>query len=370
MGTTASEDGVLDGLSDRVEDLVDQALRLHRKQAVFVVLFQHCDVFGPLLVSFADEVLGIARQALQAEVLGFELGRVDVCVEELAGHGVDSARLQLVDRLVHRLFEHANQVGVDAHRLKQVDLRLSLREAIDDPAVDAAVGLADALIDQAQEDLVRDGVAVLGSLLQLHLDGRVLLSLSLEDLHGAHIDKAESIRDLLSLGGLATAGRSDYEDLRRAAWGVVAVTDAEHASEVVGNLILSAIGAVNGVDELVEGVHDGVHVDVVLLVDALSDLVGHVAVDILRRGNKVLLDAGKRRVLPNLQVDELVGDDAHALQGEGLDARAREALNDPALALLLVASDLLLNELDDNVVVNCGRENETKLGVTILVLAR
>ena len=148
------------------------------------------------------------------------------------------------------------------------------------------------------------------------------------------------------------------------------MTDAEHASKVVGNLILSTIRAVDGVDELVESVHDRVHVDVILLVDALGDLISHVAIDVLRGGNEVLLDARQRSVLPDLKVDELVGDDAHALQREGLDSRAGEALNDPALALLFVASDLLLDELDDNVVVNCNRANEIKLGVTILHFAK
>ena len=206
--------------------------------------------------------------------------------------------------------------------------------------------------------------------MQLHLDGRISFSLSSEDLLGAHINKTERVRDLLSLGGLATAGRTNDKDLGRAARGVVTVTDAEHASKVVGNLILSTIRAVDGVDKLVESIHDRVHVDVILLIDALGNLISHVAIDVLRGGNEVLLDARQRSVLPDLEVDELVGDDAHALQREGLDSRAGEALNDPALALFFVASDLLLNELDDNVVVNCDRANETKLGVTILHFSR
>ena len=176
-----------------------QSLRADGEEAVFVVLLEHRDVIGVALVSLADEVLGIARNTLQAQVLALELRLVHLCVEELTSHWVDAAGLQLVDRLIHGLFEHAHQVGVDAHRLEKVDLRLSLGEAIQDPSVDTAITLTNPVIDQAKDDLVRDSLSRLGCLLQLDFDGRVPLGLSLENLLWAHVDEAESIGDHLGL---------------------------------------------------------------------------------------------------------------------------------------------------------------------------
>lgn len=57
-------------------------------------------------------------------------------------------------------------------------------------------------------------------------------------------------------------------------------------------------------------------------------------------------------MLFDFQVDELVGDDAHTLEGKSLHARPREALDDPALALLFVTVDLVLHQIDHDVIVN------------------
>ena len=65
-----------------------------------------------------------------------------------------------------------------------------------------------------------------------------------------------------------------------------------------------------------------------------------------------MLDASESVVLADLQVDELVRDDAHLLEGESLDSGPGEALNDPALTLLLVLVNLLLNQLDHDIIVD------------------
>ena len=72
--------------------------------------------------SFADKVLSIARQALQSQVLGLELGWANFNVEQLTSHGVDASCLKLVDRLFNSLLEHAHKVRVDSHGFKQIDL--------------------------------------------------------------------------------------------------------------------------------------------------------------------------------------------------------------------------------------------------------
>ena len=332
--------------------MVGESLGADGEEAVFVVLFEHRDVIGPGLVSLADEVLGVARQTLQAQVLALELRLVYLCVEELAGHGVYASGLQLVDRLVHRLLEHAHQVGVDAHGLEEVHLGFGLGETVQDPTVDTTITLADSLINQAKDDLIWNWLASLRGLLQLHFDGRVLFCLSSEDLLSTHVDKSESVSDHLGLGGAARTWGSDEHDLGRATRGVVAVANSEHTGQVVSNLVLWLLRAVNGVDELVEGILDSCHVDLVLLVHPLGDLISVITVDILVLRHQVLLDLGQGGMLPNLQVDELVGNDAHLLERKGLDTRPRESLNDPALSLLLETGDLSFHKFDHDLVVD------------------
>ena len=63
------------------------------------------------------------------------------------------------------------------------------------------------------------------------------------------------------------------------------MADAEHACQVVSNFVLLLVAAVHLIDELVEGLDNGGHVDLVLLEHSLSNLVSHITVDILARGD-------------------------------------------------------------------------------------
>ena len=54
----------------------------------------------------------------------------------------------------------------------------------------------------------------------------------------------------------------------------------------------------------------------------------------------------------DVKVDKLVRNDAHSLQSKSLNSCTRETLHDPALAFLLEASYLILDEIDHNVVVD------------------
>ena len=53
-----------------------------------------------------------------------------------------------------------------------------------------------------------------------------------------------------------------------------------------------------------------------------------------------------------VQEDELVGSDAHLLEGNGLGLRPWETLNDPALLTLLNGLNLLFNELNHDFIAN------------------
>ena len=138
--------------------------------------------------------------------------------------------------------------------------------------------------------------------------------------------------------------------------------DAQHSRQVVGHLVLRLVLAIHVVDELVERLCDRVHIDFVLLVHALGELISHVAIHVLTRGDQVLLDARQRVVLLHLQVDDLVWDDSHALQGQCLDTRPGEALDDPALALALVALDLLLHEINHDLIIDYRQDESNDSG--------
>ena len=53
-----------------------------------------------------------------------------------------------------------------------------------------------------------------------------------------------------------------------------------------------------------------------------------------------------------IQKDELVWDDAHFLEGDGLRLRPGEALDNPTLLSLLHLLNLLLHELDDDLILH------------------
>lgn len=58
-------------------------------------------------------------------------------------------------------------------------------------------------------------------------------------------------------------------------------------------------------------------------------------------------------MLADVKVDEFVGNNAHFLQGKGLDTRPGETLDDPALRLLFVAFYLGLDQFNYDIIVDC-----------------
>ena len=70
-------------------------------------------------------------------------------------------------------------------------MRLSVGETIQDPAVDLAVTPSDPFVDQAQDDFIWDGLAVVCSLFDFHLDRRVSFGLRNQDFLRGDADKAK-----------------------------------------------------------------------------------------------------------------------------------------------------------------------------------
>lgn len=90
--------------------------------------------------------------------------------------------------------------------------------------------------------------------------------------------------------------------------------DSQHACKIISHFILWLVLAVHCVDELIERLLYGLHIDLVLVVHALSQLVCHITVDILASRNQVLLYPRQRVMLLNIQVDYLVRNDTHSLK--------------------------------------------------------
>ena len=165
IGPDSSVDRVLYGIANLIEHLVGEPLCANREQTVLVGLLEHGDIFLPISVSLADEVLCVSGHALQSKVLWFELGWVNLCVEEFTSHWIDASSLKLVHGFIGTLFKHAYEAWVDAHRFEQVDLWLSFGEAIENPPIDSAVTLAKSLFNKAKNNFIRDRCTTLGCLL-------------------------------------------------------------------------------------------------------------------------------------------------------------------------------------------------------------
>jgi len=157
------------------------------------------------------------------------------------------------------------------------------------------------------------------------------------------------------LRGSATAWGSNNDHLWGSARGSISVLDSEHGCEVVCNFLLGFVSRFTRVHKLVEGVKHAALVDLILCVDALSQFVSLIRVDLLRRLINDLLDALRCGLFANIQIDEFVGDYAHLLEGKGLDLGAGETLANPALSLLFVRFNLLLHYTDYNLVVNISK---------------
>ena len=101
--------------------------------------------------------------------------------------------------------------------------------------------------------------------------------------------------------------------------------------------------AVHIVDELSKDFKNGRVVDLKLLIYPLRDCICSITIDVLASRYEVLLYARQCCVFPHIQIDDLVWNDGHALEGQSLASSPREALNHPALSLFLESGDLLLD---------------------------
>ena len=128
--------------------------------------------------------------------------------------------------------------------------------------------------------------------------------------------------------------------------------------------------AVHVVDELSKDFKNGRVVDLKLLIYPLRYCVSGIAVDVLAGCHQVLLYACQCCVLSHIQIDDLVWNNGQALERQSLGASSWEALNHPALSLLLEASHLFLDKVDHDVIIDVLEVVEALLDASLMWATR
>ena len=123
-----------------------------------------------------------------------------------AAHALDDGGVGHVD------LEH--DVELDAGGLHRVGLRDGAREAVEQEAV-GAVGLGDALLDQADDDVVADQAAAVHHLLGRHAQRRAGLDGGAQHVAGGDLRDAVLLADHRGLRALAGAGRAQQDQSHR-----------------------------------------------------------------------------------------------------------------------------------------------------------
>lgn len=162
-------------------------------------------------------------------------------------------------------------------------MRLSLREAIEDPSVDTAITLTNSLIDKSQDNFIWNLLSLFLCFLNLDFDWWVSLCLFCKEFLRADQDEAERLGSNLSLGRLTGTWWSDKDDLWWASWGIGSESDSEHTGQVVGNIILSLVRSIALVDELIEGLDDSILVHLIFIVNFVGYSIGLFSINLLTR---------------------------------------------------------------------------------------
>jgi hypothetical protein len=214
--------------------------------------------------------------------------------------------------------------------------------------------LAETGVNKAKEDLVRDLFSVFKGFLNLNFDSRVLFSLNFDKFSRGNIYYTESLSEKLGLSGTSRAGWAEEDNTWGSAGSSIAVAELEHLVEVLLGVIDWAVG-IKFKDKLLEAVTDCVDVHSVVSIDLDSEFLKLLTVNGGVLDSDLLLDALEGLGLADVEVNELVRDNAETLESEGLHFGAGETLNEPGIVGSLVLGDLSLNKLDDNFIVNCNR---------------
>ena len=138
-------------------------------------------------------------------VLALDLGRIELDVIGAAGGDVHATTAHAGDDLAVRHVDFEHVVDRHAGILHGLGLRNGARETVEHVAA-LAVGFLEAILDQADDDVVADQAAGIHDLLGFEAQRRAGLDGGAQHVAGGNLRNAEFLLDEVGLGALAGAG--------------------------------------------------------------------------------------------------------------------------------------------------------------------
>jgi len=155
-------------------DHTDRTLRVDARQFAFEFFLDALDDLGPDFESLENSGFTVLLETLKTLLLHRWNFVVNVDVEELSGHGVNTPVLETAHTVIGLAFHHANNARLDFGCLKHLNLRLSVWEAVNDPSIDLAVTLLQTFVNKTHCDILWNFSGAFECFLNTCLDARVL----------------------------------------------------------------------------------------------------------------------------------------------------------------------------------------------------
>lgn len=273
-------------------------------------------------------------------------------------------------------FKCNDLLGLNLQLPEHLELLRVKGATIKDPTVQAAIGLAEPLVDQVNNILVRNykrykvSHTVMGDFFIVKLTDTVLSNIALQttsivvvivashdlsdQLLHLYVDNLVFFSNAQSELLFLRAWRAHEDNALRAA-GCIRILQLQDAVDFFNDTHLRLATLELG-DEATADVFDPSDLQVVLKNGVAGNSLAllHVfnaanaSFDLFTR--KIAHDSVKSGSIVLVQKDEFVGDDTHLLQSDGLSLSARETFNDPALLASLHLLNLLFHKFDDDFV--------------------
>ena len=365
----------LNGVAEAQVDILGSLIRIdtHEVARVFSLRrLQELAVVRHLRVH-ASHVAGDELRA-DAFIGGFGLlGR-----EELPGGLMQLHARELVEHAIVADLQRDHLLRLDFEVAQQLDLLHVEWAPVKYPPIQAAVRLAEPLIHQVNDYIVRHDSVL--SNVALKLAGVVIVIVSpshlLYELLDLHVDHLVLLSDAKRVGFLLGA-RGAHQNNALWAAGRIRVLQFEYTVDLLNDSHLARAALELG-DEALADVLDAADLQVVFKHCIVSDslplrrVIDPAHAWLVLFPAQVAQDSVQRALIVLIQQDELVGDHAHLLQGDRLAFSPWEPLYDPTLLPLLHLIDLLLDELDHDLVLDVTVRFQRLLDIlaVLLVLLR
>ena len=221
-----------------------------------------------MLATQPDDIFCIALLLRQPQLNCFANTLLTVVV--LARERIHATIHKPFQTFIVFLLEEDDKTGFHLHLCEQRHLGKALWEAVEHPAVDAAVALVKPCINHTLQDVIRHVLTALLSVINLDPDCWVFLRLSINQVHWRDDNHSEFAGDFVGKRGTARAGRTNNDKTGRATRCVVTEAEVHHLDEFVAGLFDFVAASVIMVDEVVESVIHAVERHLLLGLDAQS----------------------------------------------------------------------------------------------------